>query len=200
MEALDKFQEIRPLFGQLDAAFRKYAQVREIQFRLAIAEDEYNRLRLASLDADAQLAKLPNGRNDNSALKEQYEAQRQLSASLANDRDAAYHVCEQLRALQPAAGVTEELAKAYMAKWKGFVDAAPPVGKVLEKAKEEHRKVQIDPDVQEALAAIRRATKAESSISSAKDLQNGIDAIKTALRAYSPETSVPKKKPKGVKR
>ena len=64
----------------------------------------------------------------------------------------------------------------------------------LEKAKDEHRKLQDDPAVKEALAAIHRSTRAEVSLSPARRLQNPIDMIKSARQKYSPETHVPKKK------
>jgi formylglycine-generating enzyme required for sulfatase activity/serine/threonine protein kinase len=196
-EALDKFQEISPLIKQLDQAFRKYAQVLNLEFGLAVAEEN---LRVASASVDAantDLSKMPNGARTNSADKQAYEMQQLYCANLTSDRDVASRVVDALRAQQPAAGLKEELAKGYTAKWADFLKEAPPVLLLLEKAKEEHRKLQGDPAVREALAAIRRSTKAEVTFSSPKNLQNGIDIINSARRDYSPEMSAPKSKPTG---
>jgi formylglycine-generating enzyme required for sulfatase activity/serine/threonine protein kinase len=196
-EALDKFQEISPMIKQLDQAFRKCAQVLDLAFRLAVSEEN---LRVASAnfhEADEVLRKMPTGARTNSADKQAYEMQQSYCADLAIDRDAASRMVDALRAQMPPAGLKEELAKGYTAKWADFLKQAPPVLQLLEKAKEEHRKLQVDPAVREALAVIHRSTKAEVTVSPPKNLQNAIDIIKSARRDYSPEMNAPKKKPAG---
>jgi formylglycine-generating enzyme required for sulfatase activity/serine/threonine protein kinase len=201
-EALDKFQEIRPLIGQLDIACRKYRTALELQYRLSAAEEELKAFSQAVDEANAVLAKLPNGRNDNSAMKQAYREQRLICANLTNQRDAAAQNLDQIRSAQPPPGARDEMANAYMSKWKEFVERAPAVSKLLEKAKEEHRKLEADSEVKNALGAIRRSANGDVTISSVKNLQAGIDTIKTASKTYSPQTGAPKpkRKTKGAKR
>ena len=195
-EALEKFDRLSPLISQLTQACRKYASAHEVEANLAFAQENLN-LAQAALDAaNAVLSKMPNGRSDDSQKKEAYALQQSYCAGLTADRDAYSADVVALRAQQPAPGVKEELAKAYTARWAEFREAGPPVALMLDKAKEEHRKLQADSAVQEALAAIRRSTKAGVSLSSPKSLQNAIDTIKTARSVCSPEASTPKKKPK----
>jgi formylglycine-generating enzyme required for sulfatase activity/serine/threonine protein kinase len=195
-EALEKFDRLSPLISQLSQACRKYAWAREVEANLAVAQENLNLAQSALDAANTVLSKMPNGRSDDSQKKEAYAFQQSYCAGLTADRDAYSADVVALRAQQPPPGVKEELAKAYTARWAEFREAGPPVALMLDKAKEEHRRLQADPAVREALAAIRRSTKAEVSLSSPKNLQNAIDAIRTTATVCSPEASAPKKKPK----
>ena len=162
-EALDRFQEIRPLISRLDAAFWKYTQVLDIEIRLAVAEDGYNHLRVAVDEANTALSKMPDRRQGQFRGK---AAVRGTAIVLRRSHKSARRPIPRgrvLRAQQPQAGLKEELAKGYTAKWADFLKAAPQVMQSLEKAKDEHRKLQDDPAVKEALAAIHRSTRAEGA-------------------------------------
>ena len=64
----------------------------------------------------------------------------------------------------------------------------------MDKALGEYRKLQGDPTVNDALAALSRSTKAASILGPSKNLQHAIDTIRNARRTYAPETAAPKRK------
>jgi hypothetical protein len=65
---------------------------------------------------------------------------------------------------------------------------------LYDKAMGEYRALQADPAIKDALAALRRSTKATALLGPSKAFQRSIDAIRDAERAYSPETAAPKKR------
>jgi hypothetical protein len=193
-EALVKCREINALIAQLDQAFGKYAQVFRNKMLLAGAE-EYRDLIKGELDsAKSDLSNRPNGARDNSMLKEQYAMAKSVVDGLNLELQQAQAQVDALQGLQVADGVREELRKDYDAKWSIFLKAADEVAKLIEQAKDDHRKAENDPAVTAALDVLRRSTKAAPTLGTTRNLQNELERIRKAAQRYSLEASAPKKR------
>jgi len=199
-EALEKYQKIRPLVDQMDQAYGKYAQVVQNELLLAQAEECRNQMSAQVNAANAALSKMPNGPKANSFEQQEYQAAQAIRDGLVQERDASSAAVDALRRQQFRPERKEELAKDFTAKRTDFLKAEAELAKSIEKAKEEYRELQGDSAVKDALAAIRRSTKKGAALGPSKNLQNVIDTIRKAERAYSPETNAPKKKRPEAKR
>ena len=195
-----KYQKIRPLVDQMDQAYGKYAQVVQNELLLAQAEECRNQMSAQVNAANAALSKMPNGPKANSFERQEYQAAEAIRDGLVQERDASSAAVDALRRQQFRPERKEELAKDFTAKRTDFLKAAAELAKSIEKAKEEYRELQGDSAVKDALAAIRRSRNTGAALGPSKNLQDVIDTIRKADRAYSPETNAPKKKRQKWKR
>jgi hypothetical protein len=195
VEALNKFEQIGPIIKQMAQLSGRIEQIVQNETDLALAQENHNDFRLAFDEANAILGKIPNGPRAISDEKQAYEAQRLHCDGLKQERDNWWRAVESLRSQQAPAGLKEQLVRDFTAKQSEFRTSASALLPLLEKAREEHRKLEHDSVVMGALEAIRRSTKA-AALSPARNLQNAIDTIKRAERAYALVTNAPKKKPK----
>ena len=176
----------------------KYVQILSLEDNLATAEFNHDLVRLNFDEASAVHSKMPNGGRANSAEKDQYELQRQICEGLRQQRDAWWKTVEARRSEQAPAGLKAQLVQNFTARQLEFRKAAGDLMPLLEKAREEHRRLEHDPVVTDALDAIRRSTKAAADLSPVKNLQNAIDTIKKAGRAFALPTNTTKKKGKAT--
>ena len=199
-EALEKYRKIRPLVDQMAQAYGKYAQVVQNELLLAQAEEYHTQMSAQVNAANAALSKMPNGPRANSFENQEYQAAQAIRDGLVQERNSSSAAVEALRRQQFRPERKEQIAKDFMAKRSDFLKAEAELAKPIEKAKEEYRKLQGDSAVKDALAAIRRSRKTGAALGPSKNLQNVIDTIRKAERAYSPETNAPKKKRQEAKR
>jgi len=199
-EALEKYQKIRPLVDQMAQAYGKYAQVIQNELLLTQAEEYRNQMSAQVNAANAALSGMPNGPKANSFEKQEHQAAQAMRDGLVQERNSSSAAVDALRRQQFPPERKGELAKDFSAKRTDFLKAEAELAKPIEKAKEEYRKLQGDSAVKDALAAIRRSTKTGAALGPSKNLQNVIDTIRKAERAYSPETNAPKKKRQEAKR
>jgi serine/threonine protein kinase len=193
-EILERFEKVRPLIARMAEPFNMFAQALNNEMLLAGAEETHNELRAGVEAANAMLSKMPNGNRTNSEEKLEYQTAKAALDGLAQDRDNSSRVVDAMRAQQIPAERKAELVKDFNSKWSDFLKAANELTPLIDKTLGEYRKLQADPSVKEALAALRRSTKAAAILGPSKNLQNAHNAIKDAKRAYAPETAAPKKK------
>ncbi len=195
-EAIEKYRQVRPLIDPMARAYGKYLQVLQNQMSLVEAEEIRDQIKVDLDMANVVLSKLPNGAKDNSLQKEQYAMGRANVDGLNRDLQEAQGAVDLLRGQQVADGVREDLRKDYNTKRSDFLKAADELAKLIDKAKDDYRKVESDPVVKAALAALHRSNRAAPNLSTTRNLQNELDTIKKAVRIYSLETNAPKKRPR----
>ena len=196
VEALQKYDQIVPIINQMGQLSTNYGQIVRKQAFLAEAEQDHTVAKAAFDEAAAVLSKMPNGARANSAEKDQYEAQRIYRDGLQQQREFYWKAVEALRAQQAPAGVKEQLERDFAAREAEFRTMAGEALAILEKARDEHRKLEHDPVVKHALEAIRESTKAAVDLSSSRPLQTAIGKIRAVGRNLPVQTSTPNKKAK----
>ena len=193
-EILEKFEKVRPLIASMTQPFNMFAQAMRNEMLLADAEAYYNDMRERVGTANDILSKLPNGNRANSEEKLEYQTAQAARDGLTLERDNSSRVVEAMRAQQIPAGRKEELVKDFNSKWSEYRNAADELTPLIDKALREYRKLQVDPSVKDALAALSRSSRTAAFLGPSNNLQKARDTIREAKRAYAPETAAPKKK------
>jgi hypothetical protein len=193
-EILEKFAKMRPLFASMAQPFNMFALPLRNEMLLAEAQEYYNEMRARVDTANSVLSKMPNGGRSNSQEKQEYQTAEDFRDRLTQERDNASRAVEAMRSQQVPAERRQELVKDFQAKWSDFLKATGVLTPLIDKALAEYRKLQGDPTVKDALAALGRSTKAAAILGPSKNLQHALDTIKNARRAFAPEAAAPKKK------
>jgi serine/threonine protein kinase/formylglycine-generating enzyme required for sulfatase activity len=199
-EFLEKARNARPVWDQVAKAFAEYGQALRNAELMSNAEGIRAELSAQIDGARAMLSKMPNGRLANSADKQDFQLAEETLGRLERERDAAVQAIDKLRGQQVPEARMQELANAFATKRSEFMKSADELRVIREKAMGEYRKLQNDVAVKDALVAYGRSMKTSVFLGPSPSLPRVFEKIKEAVRVYSPESAVPKKKPQKAKR
>ncbi len=197
-EILEKFEKVRPLIARMAEPFNMFAEALRNEMLLTGAEEYYSEMKARVDAANSMLSKMPNGNRANSEEKLEYQTAQAARDGLTQERDSSLGVVEAMRAQRVSAERKAELAKDFNAKWSDFLKATNELTPLIDKTLGEYRKLQGDLSVKDALAAVRRSTKAAALLGPSKNLQKAIDTIEEAKRRTHPR--LPHRRDKGGRR
>jgi hypothetical protein len=184
-ECFKKFDDIRPLYEQLETSYNKLvaiamneAQVAELQAEQALTQQQ-----LQSLSASGNSMSRYGGRyaryaqNPNTQLQQQLRAQQStLSQQLA-------------MAKQQAVPAKQETTALYEKHRTELLASSAEVCELFEKVQKEYTDVEAEPPVRTALGALRKSAKAQLKIAPSAEFNKRLAQLKKLERMLRPESA-----------
>jgi hypothetical protein len=185
-ECFKKFDDIRPLYEQLEKSYNKRvaiamneAQVAELQAEQAMVQQQ-----LRSLSASGNSMARYGGRyaryaqNPNTQLQQQLRAQQSaLSQQLAMARQAV------------PAKQKQETTALYEKHQSELLASSAEVRELFETVQKEYTDVEAEPPVRTALGALRKSAKAQLKIAPSPEFNKKLARLKSLERMMRPESA-----------